>query len=153
MAIHSRTIASPLPPAYAPSIIAGLDPPPGAPPPPPPPSEIVSLLQKALKQAQRLGEVVSDFSFAFPVFENTSLSTDVEAWSCWQGLQRVLLLPFLILQWESYLMGIWGSGRQESFSSSGNLYFLSVDWLNSSRKIYTGKLTISLNAMNICGVE
>ncbi|XDB56053.1 hypothetical protein AB1E18_009512 [Capra hircus] len=45
--------APPLPPAYAPSIIAGLDPPPGAPP--PPPSEIMSLLQKALKQAQRLG--------------------------------------------------------------------------------------------------
>ncbi|XDB60338.1 hypothetical protein AB1E18_013711 [Capra hircus] len=43
--------APPLPPAYAPSIIAGLDPPPG---PPPPPSEIVSPLQKALKQAQRL---------------------------------------------------------------------------------------------------
>ena len=61
--------APPLPPAYAPSIIAGLDPPPG---PPPPPSEIVSPLQKALKQAQRLGEVVSDFSFAFPVFENNN---------------------------------------------------------------------------------
>ena len=63
--------APPLPPAYAPSIIAGLDPPPG-PPPPPPPSEIVSPLQKALKQAQRLGEVVSDFSLAFPVFENNN---------------------------------------------------------------------------------
>ena len=57
--------APPLPPAYAPSVVAGLDPPPG----PPPPSEIVSPLQKALRQAQRLGEFVSDFSLAFPVFE------------------------------------------------------------------------------------
>ena len=32
----------------------------------------MSPLQKALKQAQRLGEVVSDFSFAFPVFENNN---------------------------------------------------------------------------------
>ncbi|XDB48819.1 hypothetical protein AB1E18_002401 [Capra hircus] len=62
--------APPLPPAYAPSVIAGLDPPPG--PPLPPPSEIMSPLQKALKQAQRLGEVVSDFSLAFPVFENNN---------------------------------------------------------------------------------
>ncbi|KAJ1067246.1 hypothetical protein K5549_020629, partial [Capra hircus] len=62
--------APPLPPAYAPSVIAGLDPPPG--PPPPPPSEIMSPLQKALKQAQRLGEVASDFSLAFPVFENNN---------------------------------------------------------------------------------
>ena len=60
--------APPHPPAYAPSVVAGLDPPPG----PPPPSEIVSPLQKALRQAQRLGEVVSDFSLAFPVFENNN---------------------------------------------------------------------------------
>ncbi|XP_052516180.1 endogenous retrovirus group K member 113 Gag polyprotein-like, partial [Budorcas taxicolor] len=60
----------PLPPAYAPSVVAGLDPPPG--PPPPPPSEIVSPLQKALRQAQRLGEVVSNFSLAFPVFEHNN---------------------------------------------------------------------------------
>ncbi|XDB50713.1 hypothetical protein ABFV05_004329 [Capra hircus] len=53
--------APPLPPAYAPSVIAGLDPPPG--PSPPPPSEIVSPLQKALKQAQRLGEVSADISY------------------------------------------------------------------------------------------
>ena len=60
--------APPLPPAYAPSVVAGLDPPPG----PPPPSENMSPLQKALRQAQRLGEVVSDFSLAFPVFENNN---------------------------------------------------------------------------------
>nr|ANG58669.1 gag protein [Enzootic nasal tumour virus of goats] len=60
--------APPFPPAYAPSVIAGLDPPPG----PSLRSEIVSPLQKALKQAQRLGEVVSDFSLAFPVFENNN---------------------------------------------------------------------------------
>ena len=60
--------APPLPPAYAPSVVAGLDPPPG----PSPPSENMSPLQKALRQAQRLGEVVSDFSLAFPVFENNN---------------------------------------------------------------------------------
>ncbi|XFF83365.1 hypothetical protein AB1E18_009584 [Capra hircus] len=38
--------APPLPPAYAPSAVAGLDPPPG----PPPPPEIVSPLQKTLRQ-------------------------------------------------------------------------------------------------------
>nr|ARA67907.1 gag protein [Jaagsiekte sheep retrovirus]ARA67910.1 gag protein [Jaagsiekte sheep retrovirus] len=65
---NSKPSAPPLPPAYAPSVVAGLDPPPG----PPPPSEIVSPLQKALRQAQRLGEFVSDFSLAFPVFENNN---------------------------------------------------------------------------------
>nr|QTE34357.1 gag protein [Enzootic nasal tumour virus of goats]QTE34359.1 gag protein [Enzootic nasal tumour virus of goats] len=60
--------APPFPPAYAPSVVAGLDPPPG----PSLPSENMSPLQKALKQAQRLGEVISDFSFAFPVFENNN---------------------------------------------------------------------------------
>nr|XP_042092830.1 uncharacterized protein LOC121817360 isoform X5 [Ovis aries] len=48
---NSKPSAPPLPPADAPSVVAGLDPPPG----PPPPSEIVSPLQKALRQAQRLG--------------------------------------------------------------------------------------------------
>ncbi|XP_060257768.1 uncharacterized protein LOC132658120 [Ovis aries] len=43
-----------------------------SPPGPPPPSENMSPLQKALRQAQRLGEVVSDFSLAFPVFENNN---------------------------------------------------------------------------------
>ncbi|XP_040091673.1 endogenous retrovirus group K member 7 Gag polyprotein-like [Oryx dammah] len=63
--------APPLPPAYAPSVVAGLDPPPG-PVAPSSSQDTISPLQKALRQAQRLGETVSDFALAFPVFEQNN---------------------------------------------------------------------------------
>lgn len=61
-----------VPPAYAPSIIAGLDPPPISKPENSlnitRESHSLSPLQKAMQQAQRAGETVQGFSAAFPVF-------------------------------------------------------------------------------------
>ena len=64
------------PPAYAPSVIAGLDPPPIS----KPENSLVmthescspSPLPKAMQQAQRAGEAVLGFSAAFLVFENAN---------------------------------------------------------------------------------
>ena len=65
-----------VPPAYAPSIIAGLDPPPISKPENSlaitHESHSLSPLQKAMQQAQRAGETVLGFSAAFPVFENAN---------------------------------------------------------------------------------
>ncbi|KAB0385066.1 hypothetical protein FD755_000022 [Muntiacus reevesi] len=64
------------PPAYTPSIIAGLDPPPISKPEKSlavaHESHSLSPLQKAMQQAQRAGETVLGFSAAFPIFENAN---------------------------------------------------------------------------------